>query len=526
MYLFNLNGDNESYAISFNHNFDAEVDKDLVLPCEYKGKPVTKIDDFGFRCCEFIESIVIPHTIENIGLYAFDECASLSTLIIPDSVLKIDARAFGKCSSLLSIVIPQSVTSIGAAAFLNCSSLNSITIPHSVTLIEPSVFKGCTALTSIEVDKHNKVYDSRDNCNAIIETRTNTLVAGCTNTIITSNIKEIGEGAFSGQSSLQTIDLPNSIETIGRYAFANCTGLKKVIIPSSVKRIGEGAFHTCISLSTITIPDLVTVIEDDTFSSCSSLQSFVIGPKVKKLGFCAFSWCKSLTSLLIPKSVTEIGQQCFAGCSSLMSIMVENGNPTYDSRDNCQAIIETKSNTLIAGCSSTVIPATVETIKSFAFSGCKSLTSITINKNIKMIEGGAFSQCPSLTSIVVEKDNTIYDSRNNCHAIIETNTNTLVVGCASTIIPDTVEVIDYYAFYGCSISSIIIPKSVKTIEEDAFIDCDSMIIYAESPDEIDDLFDCWEDNNCPPVYYYSESPNYDDRHWRYVDGVPSIWKER
>ena len=238
------------------------------------------------------------------------------------------------------VVIPEtamyngkmySVTAIGTEAFWNCDGLTSITIPNSVTAIGDEAFAYCSGLTSIIVKSGNNIYDSRDNCNAIIETASNMLIAGCSATVI-----------------------PNSVTAIGSTAFLGCSGLTSVTIPNSVKVIGVGAFSGCSGLSSVTIP----------------------------------------------KGVTTIGAYAFANCN-ITSINVENGNNIYDSRDNCNAIIETASNKLISGCSATVIPNSVTTIGDYAFYFCKGLTSINIPNGVTAICGSAFGYCYNLTTVII-----------------------------------------------------------------------------------------------------------------------------
>ena len=143
-----------------------------------------------------LESIIIPEGVNSIRPENFYECNSLTNIIIPNSVTSIGDEAFWGCTGLTSVTIPNSVTSIGYAAFCNCKGLTSIEIPNSVTSIGDEAFWGCSSLTSVVVANGNTVYDSRDNCNAIIETATNTLIVGCQNTTIPNSVTSIEGDAF------------------------------------------------------------------------------------------------------------------------------------------------------------------------------------------------------------------------------------------------------------------------------------------------------------------------------------------
>ena len=316
---------------------------------------VTSIGNGAFDSCTRLTSITIPDSVTSIGDSAFHGCTGLTSITIPDSVTWIGDSAFHGCAGLTSVTIPDSVTIIGRHAFEGCTGLTSITIPDSVTRIGESAFDGCTGLASITVSGGNKTFDSRNNCNGIIETATNTLISGCKNT-----------------------DIPDSVTRIGGGAFYGCTGLASITIPDSVTSIGASAFWDCTGLTSITIPDSVTSI-----------------------GYWAFYGCTGLTSITIPDSVTSIGNGAFDGCTGLASITVSGGNKKFDSRNNCNGIIETASNTLISGCKNTDIPDSVTRIGDRAFWGCTGLTSVTIPDSVTSIGDSAFRNCTGLTSITI-----------------------------------------------------------------------------------------------------------------------------
>ena len=233
---------------------------------------LTSIGGVTFLDCSSLTSVTIPNSVTSIGNWAFSGCSGLTSVTIGSSVTSIGSFAFYKCSGLTSVTIPSSVTSIGESAFDNCSGLTSVTIPNSVTSIGTSAFDGCSGLTSMKVASGNPVYDSRDNCNAIIETATNTLISGCKSTVIPNSVTSIGTSAFDGCSGLTSVTIPNSVMRIGYHAFSGCSGLTSVTIPNSVTSIGEYAFSICRGLTSVTIPSSVTSIGHNAFYGCNNLK--------------------------------------------------------------------------------------------------------------------------------------------------------------------------------------------------------------------------------------------------------------
>ena len=333
---YNING-NEATVTSKGHWYDmffVGYSGSVVIPATvtYNGTtyPVTSIDEIAFYCCDGLTSIDIPNSITKIGDFAFGNCPALTSIVvesgnprydsrnncnaiietadntliagckntmIPNSVTSIGVRAFEGCDGLTSIVIPNSVTSIGNKAFYSCDGLTSINIPNSVTVIGNNVFESCNELACLVVESGNPRYDSRNNCNAIIETADNTLIVGCKNTIIPNSVTSIGGWAFSYCWGLTSINIPNSVTAIGAGAFEGCDGLTSVDISNSVTSIGRYAFLNCWNLTSINIPNSVTSI-----------------------GAGAFEYCTELTSIDIPNSVTSIGNEAFKNCWSLTDV--------------------------------------------------------------------------------------------------------------------------------------------------------------------------------------------------------------
>ena len=366
-----------------------------------------------------------------------------------------------------------SVTSIGNFAFWDSSPLTSVTIPNSVTSIGSSAFYGCSGLTSINVEEGNIKYDSRNNCNAIIETQSNQLIIGCKNTIIPNSVTSIGGWAFYECPALTSVTIPNSVTSIESCAFFGCSGLTSITIPNSVTSIGEYAFSGCSGLTSIMveegnttydsrnssnaiietssnilitgcmntiIPNGVTSIGNDAFDGCSGLTSVTIPNSVTSIGDYAFYECSGLTSVTIPNSVTIIGESAFYGCSGLNKVIVKDiaawcgvqfgnatSNPLYlahhlYSDENTEIIELSIPNSVTSigfyafqncsGLTSVTIPNSVTSIGYNAFRGCSGLTSVTIGNSVTSIENYAFSGCNSLTTVIAQMETPVNISSN------------------------------------------------------------------------------------------------------------------
>lgn len=322
-------------------------------------------------------------------------------------------------------------------------------------------------------------------------------------------VTTIGENAFSGP--VTSVSLPESITTIETGAFQSC-GLTSITLPESVTTIGEIAFYYCEKLQTINIPDGVTTLERQTFSGCSSLLSIHIPDGVKTIDRYCFQNCKSLKTITGLKGVTSIGKDAFLNCENLLEISIPSKLETLGEAafKNCTSLsspivlpstLQRIENETFYGCAnipSITMEEGVQHLGLDTFYGCSSLTSIYIPASLTSIYLLPFSYCTNLTSIKVAEDNPMFDSRDNCNAIMSSTYNNLVVGCNGTVIPSTAEGIAYNsgwgAFVGCHLPSVRIPAGMTDISTSGFQRCYIGEISVEEGNEVYD-----SRNNCNAI---------------------------
>ena len=334
-------------------------------------------------------------------------------------------------------------------------TITSIDIPDSVIEIRDFAFCDCTSLQAINVAEDNEHFSSSDgilfnkNKSVLLQFPAGKIIDFYS---IPKSVTIILAYAFSGCTSLQSIDIPRSVTKIGDGTFKGCTSLKSLDIPDSVKEIGGIAFEGCTSLQDIDIPNSVTKIGGGAFEGCTSLQAIDIPNSVTEIGWYAFKGCKSLQSIDIPNSVKEIGIGAFSDCSTLQTINVAEDNEHYSSLDGIlfnkelSALLQFPAGKIIESYS---IPDSVTDIGEETFYGCTSLQTIDIPASVKEIGDWAFCGCTSLQTIDI---------------------------------PNSVSEIGKSAFKGCtSLQSVDIPNSVTYIGMFAFMDCTSLkTIYCQS----------------------------------------------
>ena len=303
--------------------------------------------------------------------------------------------------------------------------------------------------------------------------------------VISSGMIGIGNFAFENCSDLKSVEIPASVTSIGSAAFKDCSALESMNIdeanttyenPEGSNAIVEKSSKTLVAgCKNTKIPDDVKIIGAYAFCGCSDLKSIEISDNVSEIQVAAFDDCSNLTAIHIPAGVDKIALGVFMGCSNLNSITIDSANRSYESPGNANAIIDKGTMTLLEGSNNTVIPEGVKIIWQNAFAERIHLKSITIPASVTSIVRMPFSDCDSLEEIKVDEDNAIFDSRNNCNAIIESATNTLIAGCGKTVIPEGIETIGDSAFERVkTLTHVTIPKSVTEIRGYAFERCENL----------------------------------------------------
>jgi len=325
--------------------YDITSSTNLTVEVTYRGSSYNSYSN------EYTGKVTIPETVTynsktyrvtSIGDCAFYGCIGLTSVTIPNNVTRIDAYAFYDCSRLYRVTIPNSVTRIGINAFCNCIGLSRA---------EFASVENLCGITFGNIDA-NPLYNTHQ--------------------------------LYIDDKEITDLVIPNSVTEIGKYAFYGCSDLTSVTIPNSVTKIGNDAFYGCNSL---------TKAE---FASVECLWGITFGNDYANPLYYAqhlYVNGEEVTDLVIPSSVTSIDNLSSSFFSGLTSIVVENGNLIYDSREGCNAIINTATKTLLHGCKNTTIPNSVTSIGERAFRDCSGLTFINIPNSVTSIGERAFRDC-------------------------------------------------------------------------------------------------------------------------------------
>lgn len=432
---YNITSDNE-VEVTYKGTFwyPSAYQGVIAIPSSvsYDGKTykVTSIGPEAFIMSDYLSSVSLPNSVTRIGEEAFFACEGLRSVTFGNGLADIGPYAFYRCTSLTSVTLPGSLISIGQDAFVGCTGMTRVSLPSSVTTIGDLAFAEC----------------------------------GLTSVTIPGSVTSIGENPFALCSALKTITVASGNTTYNSHEGCNA------IIETSTNKLISGCQNTTILSS-------VTAIGESAFAGCTGLTSFSLPGTVTTIGAYAYEGCTSLTSVTIPGSVTSIGKNPFAYCSELTSIQIENGNPNFDSREGCNAIIAKADNKLVSGCMNTTIPSSVTSLGEESFAGCTGLTAIDIPSTVTGIEWGAFlsSGLKSLDipgTIDVIADFLCYD----CSRL------------ASVTLPKTVTRIGESAFEYSGLRSIEIPATVTYIGYDAFYYCSSLAnvyTYIKNPKKVE-----------------------------------------
>ena len=307
-----------------------------------------------------------------------------------------------------------------------------------------------------------------DNKLVLAEDKSTAYVADCKGSLVSAVIPEIfdgkpvtaiGKDAFAG-SSLQVLTIPQNITEIGANAFRNCADLISITIGNGVTQIGANAFKDCVHLNNVIIPNNVTSLGNYAFMGCTSLGNVILGNNLTTIGQGAFKNCIGISEITIPNSVGLVKDAAFSGCSSLFNIVLP-----YCSNSLYNIIGNAPIRNVV--CSSS---------QAFSLFGCSSVETVYFREGITSLSSDfSFGGCGRLTSVIIENTvESLYDSRDNCNAIIKTNTNTLVKACRISTIPNSVKTIGTAAFQGVSVVDVVIPDNVEEIEFNAFYNCTSL----------------------------------------------------
>ena len=575
------------------------IESDIFAGCEnlksvtFHSKVLT-IGEHAFAGCNNLKSVTFNSKDLSIGEDAFAGCSSLKSIEIPENVYSVSSASFKDCTSVEHIFIPGKLLPSLSDIFEGCHAVSTLTLTSDidyfkrmvvifgeflsaeqiaeeiaenmqlwkskcsaytklttleltdkVTEIEPETLAGFTSLKAIKISKKNKVYQSEGKDKLIVEKNTGRLVYALSDDI-NGDVLGIGPSAFCGHKSLESIFIPKGVIKIDTHAFDGCDALKSIVVAEDnpvfdsrncCNAVIETSSNTLVAPCAGTVlPKGVTDPKQLLLSQLDkSCEDLIIPEGITYIDNSTLAGFRYITSIEIPSTVVKIDQEAFMRHNALEYIKVSPENQVYDSRNGCNAIIETKTNALIVPSMNMRVPENVDIYSvgdleyekyneawdvlylaqqgmtyddsgtlvvnrptseellivldwvrpsSIAFNAdvyggpsedyywwCRDLETIYIGKDVKVIQVPTFIMAYNLKNIVVNPENKVFDSRENCNAIIETATDTLVLGCTNTMIPDGIKCI---RMFSCTGAEVKLPDSVQVIEDCAFYECENL----------------------------------------------------
>ena len=434
------------------------------------GDEVEHIPDYLCYNLTSLKNLVIGNSVTTIGSYAFSSCTGLKKVIwnARNANGFQDDTPFSDCENLTEFVFGDEVEHIPDYLCYNLTSLKNLVIGNSVTNIRSHAFKGCTGLTAVTLP--NAMTDIGGWAFAYC--------TGLTEVTIPNAVTYIGSGAFSGCTGLTEVTIPNAVTEIGFRAFSGCTGLTEVTIPNAVTHIGDGVFAYCTGLKKViwnarNVQNFLHNYSTYPFLSCKQLTDFVFGEEVEHIPALLCCELASLKNLVIGNSVTSIGISAFDGCSGLTEV-IWNARNVQDFQDN--------SSRPFSGCdrlTDFVFGEEVEHIPDYLCYQLTSLNTIVIPNSVTSIGTNAFSFCSGLKTVTIP----------NSVTSIGTNAFSFCSGLKTVTIPNSVTDIGDEAFYYCTgLTEVTIPNSVTSIGSGTFEDC-SGLKTVTIPNSVTDIGD-------------------------------------
>lgn len=458
---------------------DYTFDKRTALKSINIPESLTAVGKHAFSDCTALTEFNMQNTsLTDIGSYAFKGCTGLTDVVMPDTAVNVGSFAFSGCENLSNLKIGKNVKYIGNSAFSDCIGLEELALPDGIETMEAYAFKGCTGLTEITIP------NSLDNINGGVFMG----CTGLTKAVIGNSVINIGIDAFKDCTSLEEITLPGSLMRIGEetdeegnrnYAFTGCP-IKTISIAEGATEITNQHIIHEPTLEQVIIPDTVEKIGDKAFAGCTGLTQLNIPEKLTSIGDSAFAGCTGLTQLTIPESTTTIGDGAFAGCTSL-EVQLNPNNKSFcmDSK-----VLYNADKTELIYCAADKyadnfeIPASVTSIRPYAFAGCTELKAVVIPNTITEIPEGAFSGCNFKQTD--ENGNTIENY--GLREVTLSNTITTIAdnafeNCEVTKlnVSETSDTLTSVMFI-CkkTLETITVPKILKSMPVNSLLDCENL----------------------------------------------------